>query len=739
MKQAERLDAYLAEHCTKIQDAFRSVASHTYGVVSYYYCISPEISRNQHGFFYSKVGKTGFYEQKPLDAAQLDPEDLEHNTWYFTPIRRGRPSWVGPYPDQFLGEILSISYLTPIYKSGTLVGVMGMDIPFDTLIEQISPIRVYETGYACLMDSEGQILYHPYLEPGSMPDLSGQDIQMDMFQQKDSGGKLIRYIFQGEKRQMAFSTLSNGMKLVVTAPEREITASWHSLTRIILLATAVIILIFATIILFVVGILIRPLQQLTAASRKLADGNYEIELTSGSKDEVGMLTSAFIQMWDNLKSYIIDLNRRIYTDNLTGLPNMGYFFRLAEIGRNRLIGEGKNPVILFFNLIGMKYYNRQYSFQEGNSLICHMPEILAGHYGRECCSRFGQDHFAAYTDEEGLEETLKEIFHELEQFHDGRTLPVRVGIYQDRMGAVDASSACDRAKYASDQQRGSYVSAYYYFDENMLIRIENYRYIINNLDRAIREHWIQVYYQPIVRAKSGMICDEEALSRWIDPIKGFLSPGEFIPILEGARLIYKLDLYVLDQILLKMQRQQQEGLYVVPQSLNLSRMDFDSCDIIAEICQRMDQAGISRDKLTIEITESVVGSDFEFIRKQIQKLQELGFKVWMDDFGSGYSSLDVLQDIHFDLIKFDMRFMHRFGEGDESRIILTELIHMAIALGIDTLAEGVETKEQADFLRETGCTRLQGFYYSKAISLEEILKRSREKTLPAYENPDMTH
>ncbi|MBQ7370915.1 MAG: EAL domain-containing protein, partial [Blautia sp.] len=279
----------------------------------------------------------------------------------------------------------------------------------------------------------------------------------------------------------------------------------------------------------------------------------------------------------------------------------------------------------------------------------------------------------------------------------------------------------------------------YYFDENMLIRIENYRYIINNLDRAIREHWIQVYYQPIVRAKSGMICDEEALSRWIDPIKGFLSPGEFIPILEGARLIYKLDLYVLDQILLKMQRQQQEGLYVVPQSLNLSRMDFDSCDIIAEICQRMDQAGISRDKLTIEITESVVGSDFEFIRKQIQKLQELGFKVWMDDFGSGYSSLDVLQDIHFDLIKFDMRFMHRFGEGDESRIILTELIHMAIALGIDTLAEGVETKEQADFLRETGCTRLQGFYYSKAISLEEILKRSREKTLPAYENPDMTH
>jgi EAL domain-containing protein (putative c-di-GMP-specific phosphodiesterase class I) len=202
-----------------------------------------------------------------------------------------------------------------------------------------------------------------------------------------------------------------------------------------------------------------------------------------------------------------------------------------------------------------------------------------------------------------------------------------------------------------------------------------------------------------------------------------ISPGEFVPVLEMCKLIYKLDLYVLDQIIQKMKEQQEAGLPVIPHSLNLSRIDFDECDIIDEILKRVDRAGIPREKLNIEITESVVGSDFDFIKEQIERLQDLGFHVWMDDFGSGYSSLDVLQDIHFDLIKFDMRFMHRFGKGKENKIILTQLFKMATELGIDTVAEGVETREQVEFLKEVGCTRLQGFYYNRAIPAEEIKEK----------------
>jgi diguanylate cyclase (GGDEF)-like protein len=441
-------------------------------------------------------------------------------------------------------------------------------------------------------------------------------------------------------------------------------------------------------------------------------------------------------MRDHLQFYISDLKRRLYTDELTGLPNRNYFNQLSQEAKQCIIDEGKEPVLLFFDMIGLKYYNRQYGFSQGNLLLCEMAKILENHFGRDRIAHFGQGHFVAMSSEEEFRQKLKVIFQECQEINDGTGIPVRIGVYPYSLGDVDIGIACDRAKYASDRHRGAYLSNYYYFTESMQDKVENSRYILNNLDRAIQNNWIQVYYQPIIRAKSGLICDEEALARWFDPVKGFISPGEFIPVLEQARLIYKLDLYVLDQILLKMRAQEDAGLYVVPHSLNLSRIDFDECDIIEEILQRVDGAGIPRSKLTIEITESVVGSDFDFIKKQVLKLQSLGFSVWMDDFGSGYSSLDVLQDIHFDLIKFDMRFMHRFEEGDEPKIILTQLFEMTKALGIETITEGVETREQVEFLTEVGCTKLQGYYFSRPIPFDEILKQQRSDDHIPYENPD---
>ena len=188
----------------------------------------------------------------------------------------------------------------------------------------------------------------------------------------------------------------------------------------------------------------------------------------------------------------------------------------------------------------------------------------------------------------------------------------------------------------------------------------------------------------------------------------------------------------------KIKQQAEAGFYLVPQSVNLSRMDFESCDVVEEIRRRVDEAGIARSMITVEITESVIGSDFDFMKKQVARFRQLGFPVWMDDFGSGYSSLDVLQQIHFDLIKFDMRFMERFGEGDESRIILTELMNMAIGLGTETVCEGVEQAEQVEFLREIGCTRIQGYYYGKPLPFEGILSLFEKGTSLEFENPEET-
>jgi EAL domain-containing protein (putative c-di-GMP-specific phosphodiesterase class I) len=214
-----------------------------------------------------------------------------------------------------------------------------------------------------------------------------------------------------------------------------------------------------------------------------------------------------------------------------------------------------------------------------------------------------------------------------------------------------------------------------------------------------------------------------------------MSPADFIPILEDAHLIYKLDLYVVDRIIEKLKVIEEEGLHKVPQSVNLSRTDFEECDIVCEICRRMDDAGIDHSLLTIEITESIVGSDFEYMKKQVERFRELGFQVWMDDFGSGYSSLDVLQDLKFDLIKFDMRFLHQMEKNDNGKVILSELMRMATNLGLETVCEGVETEDHVTFLKEIGCCKLQGYYFTKPIPLDRILERYRTGIQIGFEDP----
>lgn len=425
-------------------------------------------------------------------------------------------------------------------------------------------------------------------------------------------------------------------------------------------------------------------------------------------------------------------------DVLTGLPTMSHFIDLINQWRRDHRGGNGDTAILYINLCGMKHYNRRFGFAEGDHLLRRFSGILERQFGQENCSRFGSDHFCVFTTTDQLEETLKHIFDEFRADKTGASLPVRVGIYPEIYGILGVSAECDRAKFACDMLKNIRISGFRYFDRSMLSQAEKRHYYIDNLNRALEEEWIQVYYQPIVRAANRRVSDEEALARWIDPSRGLIPPSEFIPVLEEAKLIYKLDLYVLDQVLKKIRIQEQEGLYVVPTSINLSRSDFDACDIVEEIRRRVDAAGVSRSLLNIEVTESTIGKDFDYMKSQIIRFRELGFHVWMDDFGNGYSALDTLQSIHFDLIKFDMYFMKQFADSDKSRILLTELIRMAISLGVDTICEGVETEEQVSFLQEVGCTMMQGYYFCRPIPMEAILERYRSGTQIGFENPEET-
>ncbi len=731
--QIKDLDDYLESYCDKIQVLFSGVAGNTQGVNSYYYCISPEISKNVHGFFYMKEGKAGLVEKEPLDASTLVPEEHLDATWYETAVYMGSPGWVGPYICQ---KQWVYSYFVPIYKAGMIIGVIGMDIPCDILVDQVKDISIYNSGFVSLLDKNANVIYHPQLPINSSFDELHLSVTAETFKKDSNGDELIRYQANGERRQMSFSTLTTGMKVVCIAPTDEINAPWYTLIRDIALITAIAILIFVVIILIIMRAITRPLTELTNASQRLADGEYDVDLAYKSKNEIGALTSAFNRMRDQLKLYIEDLNHQIFYDRMTDLPNMRYFFKLAVEEKEHILEAGRSPVMVYIDIIGIRYFNRQYGFEMGDKLILEFAGIITRHFGEQRVCRYSGDHFTAVAEEDKVDEIIRKVLDDCETANEGKGLPIRVGIYSNSLDDVDVNVACDRAKFAADTRKGELSSTVTYYDEDMLKRSEINVHIIQNIDRAIEEGWIKVYYQPIVRASNGSVCDEEALARWIDPELGFLSPGFFISALEEYKLIYKLDLYVLEQVLKKMKLQKEKGYHVVPQSINLSRMDFESCDIVEEIRRRVDAEGVDHSLITVEITESVIGERFDFMKEQIARFQNLGFPVWMDDFGSGYSSLDVLHQLHFDLIKFDMRFMDRFDEGEEGKIIVTELVNMAISLGMDTLCEGVEMAEQAEFLREIGCTRIQGYYYGKPIPFEDIVARIENVGDLGFENPE---
>ncbi len=424
-------------------------------------------------------------------------------------------------------------------------------------------------------------------------------------------------------------------------------------------------------------------------------------------------------------------------DYLTGLPSMTYFFDLAEAGCDQIRKNGKTPVILYTDFDGMKVYNQKYGLEEGDNVLKAFSKDLVSLFSRENCSRFSADHFCIFSDEETANEAVAKLIDSNGKIGVEKRMALRIGmfIYDDE--SISISGACDRAKVACDSGRKNYEAKVYLFDQKMMTAIEDRQYVVENIDKAIEEGWIKVFYQPIVRTANGKVCHEEALARWIDPVKGFFSPAAFIPALEESNTIYKLDLCVVEMALKKMKVQADSGLYVVPVSVNLSQSDFYTCDIVEEIRNRVDQAGISRDKVVIEITESAVANDVEYMISEIKRFKEMGFSVWMDDYGSGYSSPLILQNVPFDLVKIDMLFVRQMDESAKGKIILTEIVRMCMSLGMDTVAEGVETKEHAEFLKEIGCTMLQGFYFCKPIPFEEIIERKRTGNLQiGLENPD---
>ena len=420
--------------------------------------------------------------------------------------------------------------------------------------------------------------------------------------------------------------------------------------------------------------------------------------------------------------YVFVSDPQDYIDPVTGLINRKVFFRNAERKRKNA-GENHIPVVIAFDLSGMSGFNERFGFAEGDKLLRTFGEVLQNYFSHDLCTRFGEDHFCAYFDESGTEEILSELVDEFKDCNSGNTIPVKAGIcvWEDEMTIY---YTYERARLACQSQKSFYGSSIGYYDDTMAKDFSKNEYILRNLDKALENGWIKVFLQPVIRSLSGKVCSAEALTRWADPELGFISPGEFIPLLERTGLSYKLDAYMVHNVAKLISRNIKDGNDPVPVSVNISRNDFLYCDPVQVVTEALDEYNLDRSLICVEITESAFSTQPEIIKDAIERFHYEGIEVWMDDFGSGYSSLNVLKDFDFDEIKIDMAFLRNFGE--KSKVIITKAVQMAKELGIHTLAEGVETEEHVEFLKNIGCEKIQGFYYAKPMAYELQLKNLKK-------------
>lgn len=417
-------------------------------------------------------------------------------------------------------------------------------------------------------------------------------------------------------------------------------------------------------------------------------------------------------------------NQLYEIDEITGLPGKRKFLDYSYnfLSKVYKCDSHLNYLYVYFNLVHFKSFNIRYGIDAGNNFLKGVTDLLMDVFKNDIISRIGDDHFVILTDDKNYVERIEKVKQVLINKYIDESMYLRVGIYQiEKEDLCYLDKALDYAKIASAKIENDDTQFYRLYDDQLKKEAELNAYITSNLTRALEEKYIQIYYQPVVRTINSNLCGAEALTRWVDPKYGMISPSVFIPLLEECKQIHRLDKFVFEEICknLRMRLDREEN--VIPISFNLSRLDFILCDIYLFIDETCEKYKIPHHLINIEITESIVMSDANKMKKEMKRFHDAGFAIWMDDFGSGYSSLDVLKEFTFDELKLDMKFLSPFTE--KAKKIIASVVKMAKEIGVQTLAEGVENEEQFEFLKFIGCEKTQGFLFSKPLPYDEMINK----------------
>ena len=428
-------------------------------------------------------------------------------------------------------------------------------------------------------------------------------------------------------------------------------------------------------------------------------------------------------------------------DSDTGLLGPHAFYRKAEqvLKEEEASGIWGQRVPVFIKLVHFSSFNSSYGIEAGNTLIYQIAQVLRACFPHAPAAHLGADNFIMLPSRNHITMRMDRMVKEINDLIQDRAIRCKAGIVlfdkdhvpPEKLKTMNWRDPFDMAKLAADSIKEDGNRSWAVYTESLGRDMVNTAFVLRNFEKAMEKGHIHVYYQPITRALTGKVCGLEALARWEDPEKGMILPGLLVPVLEKMKLIHLLDRYVIESTARLYHHLKGARHSVLSVSVNLSRVDFDTMKPFDFMEHIVSKYQVPRQFFHIEVTESALTRDSGVLKKELLRFKEAGYQLWLDDFGSGYSSLNVLQEFPFDLLKIDMAFLRNFNE--ESRKIIRSIILMAKNLSVHTLAEGAETKEQVDFLRESGCEEIQGWFYGKPMTSDDFEEKVRNGVYVAEE------
>jgi diguanylate cyclase (GGDEF)-like protein len=738
-------DKYIEELIKHIEPTVKSQAQNSSQGKTAYVYFNPKLTGKVHDIYYADQDGDGNVAKQsvvPMEYYNGNFNSTDDKSWWFTPISTHRDYWSKPYNWKMdNGKVVEfMSYTRAVYMDNELLCVVGSDFTYENIREKIDSIKIYKSGFAFLLNSNYDTIFPPlYKGYEDITDINKEQFKQIIGASKKDDASIIEYkSFDGSKKVASLAKMSNGWIIGMTADEKEILSGMISLRKLLYLLIGILSILSIFLSLRLGNMISKPIIAISSIVKNIGDSNYRVNIPGEylqRKDEIGTLSVSIKTMSEKITDNIEEINHQNHIlkyDTLTNAANKDYFRQLIDTHIKARAQNMHNSAMMIINIDNFRVINETMSYDIGNMLLCEISKRLFSNISKsDLLSRTDGDEFTIFFNKM---EDFNDISHSVDMIFSLFNNPFNVnseeifvsisagislypvdGGYHDEL-FKNASSAVNHVKLNKKNR-------YEFYQSNInKINTENYE-IINNLRYALSREEFELYYQPQIDIQKNMIIGVEALLRWNSP-NGRIPPTKFIPLAEESNIIIPIGEWVLNEAC-KMGVKLMDLGFPIKIGVNISAMQFKETYLVELIEKILKETALPPSFIDIEITESIIMDNSIITTQILKELKAMGVGLSIDDFGTGYSSLAYLKSYVVDKLKIDRSFIKDIPYNDDGTIAKT-IINLSKGLGIKAIAEGIEEKEQLEFLLKNGCDEVQGYYYSKPIPEDNLIAYMRE-------------